>query len=1264
MILSGSEARLLAGSLMRCVWEDSNVTGHRIWELLSKKNVQNNILHVMVGNRDGLMKSVIGLAYNVSLVPHVHELQNVWDTVEVEEILPAMPPTVGKIQESIRSAYMKRAYRFVERTGGMKITQEIVDKVNQLLLNPILRHPDDRNGRGIEDEFTQSHEEAVNDTLKMLEAKLAKPAASARHAIELGMRDEGEVNLLYTCTDMALASTLTDLTSMITSDGDGAKVRKRVAEKYVARYSQNVNALTRNPVHFLYSLIDEGKRSIQLVGKLPGEHAVVHQSSDDPNSMSTLPVSGIILLTRKAYKGLQELPSTFIKQGRLSMTRRTFLKPVDQGLMSTNTCEVKTFYGDDDDKHTAIPYNGNGDYLVKASDKTASRKRKREPTEVEASMITLTDVGDKLLAAVPSPDDEVDNRRRISLNHISSETQCLYMVDSSTTNLTAVVLASTNEVKNVSSADPYGRTSCLTPTQTVLMTAPLGLLKSKDSEEWTTWTKHCEREQKGNDHLTDQVGEVSIAAKVPRARIYLPGSTSFDCGDDYVARGHTRQRISNVGGTGQALDAGSECMVAAFADPLIYHPAPASLAMTETARKLLKGMHGSSAEVNRLGGMMEMKIKICEKRKELIDEAPDAFRPESSVSLSMLREVETFPLHDLEYSAATEEFTYKRRRYFHQIPLEDRASLLQRAILLLARMGQETCKTLETSITNLKKEVMDTEAGNVLSLKSLLDISKKLAENVKRHLPGWDKSPICWRCTRPGITSELCEEFIVGKEGKAEDDLLMAALVLLPVITGGKLQVSISGKSTTVPKEAINSGLGSSIAFVPSTALAVQWKEALEKNFIDYLGDEDLFNVTSSMKLHAVIKDTEFSDIVKIACLIVQMQDTSFETMKENITHGFSTGFSFELVNAETSYCEKAVYSRLGSYEMLAMPKNGLKVTDHAGVFGNMTTAMFIGGNGIDTHAVGSSFVAHNESLQIAMTKDRSPLLCFDHIEDVSDLENSSDPDLKAIGDFIRSYVERNPECGEEVSGSGSMVRGGQDPPRPKFISLIKNLNTSGPTAECAEYDVLGNGSGLGGGGYNGGVDVMGASRIDRGWADFYTQPTQTVTNTYAALFGSLYFSRYTPQHVKPDPENACTVYIKAVGIPDSYIGGNSLRGGGSVGCGPSDTTLTLQYLYDLNNRDAFTAQERQVMEKTCDPYNNVECKLNAIVSPGVTCENDREGRHRTVLRQNFAPPTKMGKAIPYSLVADTKPRSKNIPPTTTDFTRPSTTCYTVCGPF
>ena len=1114
--------------------------------ILAAKTVLNDILVVLLTDSRTLPLHAAGLAYNFSFTPrmNIHEIR---DQIMLVMNFPASVVQSHTLPPTPISFWLERNYKKVTRHAQVVIPGDVVATVEDLKTK--IASIDPLGETTWINELHLSEEQYANHIISELTKCVSPLAFMLKQSLEQGVVDEGIVTLADTAIPLALVKSIEHFhTSLVETSGknwqSNYNLRRNILKNYARETCETAFILSKKPpLDFLNDLIRMGTNTVRRLSQRPSETSYVLDSQN-----GLLPVDGIIQLSERAFQHVNS--SGVLVGGQLLAMKQAYFKPIDAFLENNPTKTVTMLYQPDAQTKD-----------IHSLEEILKTVRDRVPNNNVhgSSVFHLSAEGKQILTG-----RHVSVRKSASpeyhLGNYDINQPCQFVTYDG---MAYIVSRAPRTEYAHSHGDVYGRSPSLMAIKHNLFRVTVGDINSKH-EQLNRWISAATTPGGGAQQRLGTVAVPHSLFSIKDVHVHTPGLSP------------------------QKLTFGSNELRTAFMDPALYDCRRLESALNDNM---------SALRTRPERGLMYLK-SIFDKKEKAAKNAKENFRiywqektdtghvhEKGQKALAEMRSLQLHPFYNVRFERG--KFSMTKRELYLQIPPDELSQLsvvATQALFLLAKGTRESelCNT-EKILTDFRLEGKKTEmkCGNLPEeFKPIPNLFREMFERVFGGY-GFELEDINY------LFSPVKVDNTVDEANKPVPDWLFIKYCLLPVVLKGKLQF----QTELNPEDHL---VKDSVLHNESTT-----------PFFIFLQDE-IFNkdpvqaeVMSANTIWIVTK-SNWPKTLQLAALTMQYCFLRPKSISALIAAECHPGFAVDFLRHEAIYSEQAIYTAVGSHEMILTPggakmeergDGGIEITVLGDIY---TTRNTIGAGGVLVPAA----IPNENGAVGGQTVSGNPIITRDGIT-VSEYGSLNQALTRSPLDEENKTVIRNQLSAPTRSPNvyNPLISGGETLYPDEFVPMIRPVMC--PSDQTS--------------------NVMGIERYscaplpgtsNTGWENFYTS-NQESTNRYASQMGSLYAMRYTKDNISLIPESR-SFLLRTTQNPQTKV--------------LCSTTALLGELYDLSfNIDVLTPHETSVLDFHISQRQGNLDRKQFRSSPG-----DLNTNYTGILGK-LDVPAAMGLSIPYT---------------------------------
>ena len=837
--------------------------------ILKAKDVCNDIVSVFLGDDRSIISSSLGQAFNMSIMHKLH-VNRLYDQIEVMTTSPA-PVSSKTTRPDIATIYhLERDYVHTDRSARVNIPAATVDAVERLRS----KYATFDVVGGTEREAVKNHEtmekqadQEARSYIKELEETIKPPMFALKSSHEKGVIDQAIVTLLETCIPFSLARVYE---RFATSAAEGSTpgdwennllLQQTLAREYARDTCRVAFCLGRSPTTFLPKLIDTGLKAVQNITHNESQ-ALIY----DVNNHAFFKLKGTIHLSMQAYNFITTHPavSKTLRPCRLVDVKSVYYKPRGAFLEDPSQSTAKMYPTEEHETDSSAL-----EELVRTvKDGTFPKQGKQGE-----GFLKLAEAGKELMAGrnVEEGQARTSNRDRYKLCTYDVNAENLYVLHGNE----AYIIDYTREYcRKTDIPDYYGRTPSLVSVKHNLFRITLGDI-DESHEQMNKWISTV---------VTASDRGPACGGTEPRnffsvkpVHMYTPGLSP------------------------QRLTFGLNELKTAFMDPALYDTTDLQTALNDNLK-----VYASidSPDLAYMKTLFVEKLSTAHMRDDLLKTyfknrtaTGDDYEQGQTV-LRKLRMIELHPFFnvctDVNNVNGKKTFRLEPRNTYMAIPpyvMSAHVMKLRGQFMLACGATEKEINNLNTELTNaatlLKQQRYDKDDCDVPE--EVTEISKKLANMFKAAFvrSGHDAKHI----------NVLFADFLHD-----EGCWAMCKYVVIPILAKGHVMymndigTSFRQKSVVKDRLLINESTSSCSAFQGDRLFAS--------------------DVVMSGNTGIVLNEC-WPPVLKAAALVMQFCMLTPRAISASIMAGCHPGFAVDYIRHDKMYSEQAVFTLVGSHEMI-----------------------------------------------------------------------------------------------------------------------------------------------------------------------------------------------------------------------------------------------------------------------------------------------------------------------------------------------------------
>ena len=852
----------------------SDVTGN-YKSILAAKDVCNDIMAVFVGDQKSITFTAVGQAYNLSYA-HTMNVKSLRDQILVVVTRPAPVRCKNVNPETTASFWIERCFDKTTRHAKMDIPGAVVNTIETLktklasfnTLGWDSTTTDTMTTAEHYDKFTQS-------MIESLSACFTAPAFTLKTAIEKGVVDQALMSLVQTSIPFALANVTTRFATSIaegSTPGDwenNAQLQKNLAKEYAKMTCDTSYALAKNPEYFLPELIDCGLNAITKVAHLKSK-AVVYAPAED----TVYDLNGIILLSYQAYRFLTTNPicKSQLRNGCMIDKKPAFYKPTDAFIENDPTKSVVMLYDGENHENE----KGGVVELIKSVREQGSFPSDRTKGE---GVVSLSELGRSVLAGKKLEDGEArqSTRSRYLIGQYEVTEQCLFVLHRGN----AYVVDHTREYMPLrEQPDFYGRTPSLVATKRNLFRVSVGDIDS-NHEQMNRWiAKVC---VPGGDKGAAADIDAHVLFLNKPVTAYTPGLSP------------------------QRLTFGSNEIRTAFMDPALYD----ATQQEAVANFNLKALGSTTArELLFLKSIYSDALSAAQESRKLFEgywcdkTAMGDVNAMGSHARNALESIELHPFFNVrtqvDGQTGKKLFKFEKRNVYMQMPMLPSSVIKLRGMHLLATGARDNeIASLNTLLTEV---ISNGNLNNEYGMAT--DPGEKIAK-VSNALASMFKNVFTRGSFKPEDVNYLFYNFRAASDHNPKPNWLITKYVVMPVVARGRTSFQ-NGDRTSFHDQRLEND----VVKIQDVAEFSMFKK-------DHLFPGDY---VMSANTYWITVKSNWPPILQAAALLMQYCLTTPTALSAIILENGHPGFAVDFIRHDAIYSEQAIFTVVGSHEMILSP--------------------------------------------------------------------------------------------------------------------------------------------------------------------------------------------------------------------------------------------------------------------------------------------------------------------------------------------------------
>lgn len=1155
--------------------------------ILAAKEVCHDIMVVFVGQDKSVVYTALGQAFNLSLA-HAMNVSRLFDQMAVVVCVPAHVAMKNVRPPTAATFWIERDFVKTTRQTTMEFPGQVVHAVETLRARLSSFDPVGGSNDPEEDERRVSAKErfddVTNETIRALSACFAAPAYALKKSFEQGIVDQALMTLVDTSVPYALAKVTHRFATSIaegSTPGDwesNAQLQKTLAREYAEKSCESTFLLAKRPERFLSELIKTGLETVQKIAHTKSL-ATVYDSTDEV----THPLGGVVVLSDQAYQFVVGDPAISrwqLKSGYLLDRKPVFFKPADAFSQNDPTRSVSMLYDNDDHVRDGSALE---DIVKSVRDRRGDAKT--------GGIVRLSNLGKRLLAGRrrrpadsddSDDDDDSDSRRSHGSRYVLSAYDVVEPYQYVLYENKAYAIERAREYFPIGDRfDFYGRSPSLVSLKHNLFRVSVG---DVDDE---------------HDQLNRWAAGVATGATADRCRTGTAEAYKM-----FVVK---PVHIYTPGLSPQRLTFGASELRTALMDPALYDATAQEGAMNRNLRELARR---DEAGLQFLKSLFERKLSAADQARALYGKyneertstgdvhsrGQQALAALQSIALNPFFDVRTRPVS----STTTREFAFVKRTVFLEIPpyeMPYHVSKMRGCFLLAKGASDETIATVNRKLCEAESKITRTVYGMSGADEipgELVDCATLLGDMVKKVFArsGFPVSRINYLFqpfSAPDPPQPPVDGDAAGKPAVTPYWLLMK-YVLFPVATRGRVSFSNAAGTERATKTLV----------MDEVAVLKEEFESTPDELKMFDGDR-LFLERHVMgaKTNWIVKKTNWPPVLQAAVLIMEYCLLTPSAMTALLCEDCHPGFAVDFIRHEAVYSEQALFTTVGSHEMILSPggvtekekaDGGIDLT----VRGDVHTTR----NTLGAGAVLVPSVCPNENgIPRAQNAAGRPIVSRDGVARTSyrtlktalaNARTVSEADKRVISDQLNSPRSTTTTAPDE------------------FVPVLRPVDR--PTEKLRPVMGLEKCSCL---------PVPGS--VNSAWENFYASG-EISRNSYASELGGLYSLRYTKDNtVVLEGRNGFLLQTT-----------NSVASPTDVAC---LTTDVLETLYDLTYfAGTLTPHEASVLKINSARHFQSACGMTFRTKPPQLGDPEVCGRP---LLGKLDVPAVMGLSVPYTQTTD-----------------------------
>ena len=857
----------------------SDVTGN-YKSILAAKDVCNDVMAVFVGDQKSITFTAVGQAFNLSYA-HTMNVKSLRDQILVVVTRPAPVRCKNVNPETTACFWIERCFDKTTRHAKMDIPGAVVNTIETLKTKLASFNTLGWDATNTTDIMTtaEHYDKFTQSMIESLSACFSAPAFALKTAIEKGVVDQALMSLLHTAMPYALATITAKFATSIaegSTPGDwenNAQLQKHLAKQYAKMTCETTYALAKNPEHFLPELIDCGLNSVSKVAHLKSK-AIVYAPAED----TVYDLSGIILLSYQAYRFITTNPvcKAQLRDGYMIDEKPAFYKPADAFIENDPTKSVLMLYDSEDhekDKGGVIE-------LIKSVREKGSFPSGRTKGE---GVVSLSELGRTVLAGRKLQEDgdgRQSTRSRYLIGQYEVTERCLFVLHRGA----AYVVDYTREYMPLrEQPDYYGRTASLVATKRNLFRVSVGDIDS-NHEQMNRWIARV---------CASVAGDKGAAADIDAHMLFVNKPVT----------------ASTPGLSPQGLTFGSNEVRTAFMDPALYDATQQEAA----ANFNLKALAGTNArEMLFLKNIYSDALSAAEESRELFKgywydkTATGDVNAKGSQAKNALESIELHPFFNvrtrIDVSTGKKLFNFEKRNVYLQMPLLCSSVIKLRGMHLLATGARDS------EIADLNARLTDVMFNDKLNSEYAMNTDHGAKINkISTSLATMFKNAF----TRGSFTPEELNFTFHNFEAAPENNnnprpnWFITKYVVMPVVARGRTSFQ-NGKETSYD----NKRLDKDVVKIRDVAEFEMFKK-------DHLFPDDY---VMSANTYWITVKSNWPPILQAAALLMQYCLTTPTALSAIILENGHPGFAVDFIRHDAVYSEQAIFTLVGSHEMILSP--------------------------------------------------------------------------------------------------------------------------------------------------------------------------------------------------------------------------------------------------------------------------------------------------------------------------------------------------------
>lgn len=1168
-------SQMLQRSLMQKTGDHfvSDVTGN-FKSILASREVCNDIMTVFIGDDASIVYAAIGQAFNISL-SHAMNAKRLFDQIMIVVSRPA-PIALKNTRPTTSAAFwLERDFTKSTRQTVMTFPGEVVNAVETLKsrlasFDPLGgSNPEDiENNLIIQEKFDKLTEEILSS----LSECFAAPAFTMKKSFEQGVIDQALMALIETSIPYALCEVIQRFTTSIaegSTPGDwesNYQLQKTLSKEYAKKSCETAFMLSKCQETFLPRLIDTGIAMVKKIAYMPSS-SVIYESVTD----TLFELGGTIHFSNRAFHHVTTHPyisKNQLKSGYLIDRKPAFYKPHSSFMENDPTKSVVMLY--DDEQHqrdkTAL------EEIVK----TAREKHSFPTGRTQGQgVVSLSDLGMKIIAGEKLTEGESrrSTRSRYQLGSYDVNQPCLFVVHRGK----AYIVDYSREYMPLGDQpDYYGRSPSLVSLKHNIFRVTLGDVDEKHPylDKWISNTVGSGEKPIITDIQPDK------AFSIKPVTMHTPGLSP------------------------QRLTFGSNELKTALMDPALFDATKQEQAMNDN---LLELDQRRETDLQFMKNLYRYKLKLAEGADELTEKyfqnrtATGDIHGEGQTALLGLRQLQLHPFFDVRHQAAngTNKFSFKKRDIYLQIPPYEMPLHIvkQRGLFLLAKgarggeiakVNQKLCDLIGThDPIYYMRYVVNNDNPESDHLKTLRSIADSLSSMFKKVFE------------RASLTADKVN-FVFEKYTKTGNEeeaafpyWFITKYVLIPIITRGHVVFSNAAGTNKSTKKLVGDK-----AEVP-----------LGISHYTMFDADQIFKkqIVMSANTQLIVNKKNWAPILQAAALIMQYCYTTPSALSAVVAEDCHPGFAVDFLRHEAIYSEQAIFTTVGSHEMILSPGG---VTENEKGDGSIellvrgdihTTSNTLGAGAV---LVPSVFPNEN-GIPRGQTANEKPIITRDGITRTDyGTVNVALEKIKTLGDDEKKTIKDQLNISTRPRKVYSEAIGGGVPKYPdEFVPIIRPVGR--PTEEVRSVMGVEMGACM---------PLVGSKNST--WEQFYTSREPT-NNPYASEMGGLYPSRYIKNNTAILKGSRCFL-LKTTNAHQLEL--------------PCATTAVLEQLYDMScTLGVLTAHEKSAI--TMNAAGNFD-SVGGMTFKTILDDPDVNGRP---LLGTLDVPAALGLSVPYTQTTDAR---------------------------